>query len=255
MLLKDRDWSFPMEKLDRRVFECFPPARAEKFCLVLEEIRREWDFLSLIWKRLQNEYREFYTCEEAFQSLEKLKLSRREISDFTRRKMLSFDLIHLDTEDLILHAKILLDIVAILAKFFFKETMARRGYQPRNGFTSFREWFLEPKNSNLILDIQFADYLKYKTNWFEKLKNARDDLIVHRYRERKGKHELSYYTNAITAEGKVAKAIGEFIETEDAVHYKIKKMPDVEPDSLLDGISAFLHFFDDHFSKTLGAMT
>jgi hypothetical protein len=248
MFLRDRDWSFPMEKLERRVFECFLSMRAEEFCSVLGDVKREWDFLSLIWKRLQDDYREFSKCEEAFRNQEMMKsLSREEISDFTRRNMLCFSLIHLDTEDCLIHSKILLDIIVMLAKTFFKDKIVKKGSEPCDRFTRFRNWFLESGNSHLILDVEFADYLKLRTHWFAKLKDARDDLIVHRKKR--------YYTDVITAEGKVGKAIGEFVEIENAVHCRIQEMPSIELDFLLDGIYDFLHFFDEHFSNMLGAVS
>jgi hypothetical protein len=257
MFLRDRDWSFPMEKLERRVFECFPSTPAEKFCLVLGDVKREWNFLSLLWRRLRDEYREFSKCEKAFQNQKMTEsLSRKEISDLTRRKMVCFDLIHLDTEDSLIHAKILLDLTVILAKQSFKEMIARRGFGPPNGFTSFRKWFLESKNSDLILDIELANYLRCKTDWFERLIRARDKLIVHRYGyDDKVCRGNESYTDAITTEGKTAKAIGEFVETGNAVRYRIKEMPVIDFALLLDGISAFLHFFDEHFSSMLGAIS
>ena len=157
--------------------------------------------------------------------------------------MLSSSLIHLDNEDFLIHAEILLDRVIFLTTFFEKKIVKKTGHHPKTkSFKAFRKWFMNSVNSSLISDIELAKYLSHNTNWFEKLEKARDDLIVHRKR--------SYYIDVMDSEGKVGKAKARFDYTKNIVDWSdIKKMPAL--DFLMDGISEFLRFFDKHFSNKL----
>jgi len=240
--LKDRKWSFPIDDMDKKVYEFFPPMLAEKFQLALGDVKREWSFLSIIWERLQNEYQEFSECRKVFQNLGKMKLAHQEISKFTRKFMLSFELIHLDTEDFFIHAEIMLDRVTFLITFFEKK-IVKQGYQPRTeSFKAFRKWFRDQKNSPLIFDIELKNYLLNNTDWFKKLEETRDDLIVHR--------KKSIYIDVMTKKGRAGKAKARFDNARNVVDWSyIKEMPDLN--FLMDGISGFLHFFDKHLSQML----
>lgn len=238
---KDRDWSFPISDLDKKIDECFPPMSGGKFHLALGDVMREWSFLSMTWDRLQNEYQDFSECQEIFQNLEKIKLSPKEISQYNRKFMRSSKLIHLDNEDFLIHAEILLDRVTFLTTFFEKRLVKKTGRHPKTkSFKAFRKWFTDPANASVISDTELAKYLSNNTDWFEKLEETRDDLIVHRKR--------SYYIDVMDQEGKVGKAKARFDYVKNIVDWSdTKKMPDLN--FLMDAISEFLRFFDKHFSQ------
>lgn len=60
MLLKERDWSDPLENLDRKFNEHYDVATADKFHGARSDFLREWHFLEIIWGRLQADLRAFY---------------------------------------------------------------------------------------------------------------------------------------------------------------------------------------------------
>lgn len=240
MLLKNRDWSFPVRDLVNRVYESFSQMKAEKFQCALGDVMREWNFLSIIWSRLQREYTDFYESEGVLIRLKEMKLSHKEISEYTRRFMLSTQLVHLDTECFLIHAKIMLDRVVFLMKEFFKGKIVAKGSKPKDSFTKFRNWFMNKEHSHLVLDEELANYLKSETEWFDELVNVRDHLIVHR----KG-----YYSDVFT-EGRVGKAKAKFDNIKNIVDWSdVKEIPDLN--LIMDGISSFLLFFDEHFTQRL----
>lgn len=242
-VLNDRDWSFPITDLDKKVDKYFPQMSAEKFRLALGDVAREWNFLSIIWERLQHEYQDFSVCQQVFQNLEKMKLAHQEISEYARKLMLSHKLIHLDYEDFLIHAEILLDRVTFLTTFFEKKLVKNTGRHPKTkSFKAFRKWFLDSANASAISDTELAKYLSNNTGWFKKLEKSRDDLIVHRKR--------SYYIDVLAQEGAVGKAKARFDYTKNIVDWSdIKRMPDLN--FLIEAISKFLRFFDKHFSGLL----
>ena len=242
--LRDRDWQFPIRELDGKVYQSFSPMEAEKFIISLGSVMREWHFLFLIWNRLQIEHKNRLEALEERLSLGKRIITQLEDSGLTRKFMHNSDLIHLDTEDFLIHAKILLDGLVYLTKTFFIDRIVEKGSEPPDGFTRFRKWFKEEKNSILIIDSELAEFIKVNTDWYEELQYARDKLIVHR----KG-----YHTDVLREEDKViviGKAKTRFDEVKNIVDWqKIEDMPDLN--NLVDNITELLHFYDKHFTQML----
>ena len=56
MLLKNRDWSYPLEDLDRKFDDVFDNVTAEKFHIARGDFLREWRYLEILWGRLQENY-------------------------------------------------------------------------------------------------------------------------------------------------------------------------------------------------------
>jgi len=242
--LTTRDWRFPINEMFAKDFESFSPMEAEKFLRALGTVMREWHFLSLIWERLQQEYRERTEALEYFLNLKKKGTSRLIDSENTRKLMHNNDLIHLDTEDFLIRARILLDRVVFLTKEFFKDRIVRKGSEPPDGFTKFRNWFTDEKHSDLTLDVELVEYLISNADWYDKLLYARDKLIV---------HMKGYYVDSLREEDKrivIARVRPRFDSVLNIIDwYKVEDMPDL--DELMDGISDFLHFYDQHFSQML----
>lgn len=241
MLLKVRDWSFPVRDLVNRVYESFSQMKAKKFQCALGDVMREWNFLSIIWSRLQREYTDFYESEGVLIRLKEMKLSHKEISEYTKRFMLSTQLIYLDNEDFLIHAEILLDRIVSLTTFFMSKIIRGKGFLPTTkSFKAFRKWFVNSENSSKIADTELAEYLSQNTERFERLEIARDNLIIHR----KGYH------SDVLIDGRVGKAKVKFNDSNNRVDWSdVTEMPDLN--LIMDGISNFLLFFDEHFSQRL----
>lgn len=240
--LRDRDWQFPIGELVSKVYESktHSPMELEKLQITLGTIMREWHFLSLIWERLQNEIKERFEALE-----ERLRLKRQtKDSELTRKFMHNSSLIHLDTEDFLIHAKILLDRVAILTKEFFTDKIVRKGNEPPDGFTRFRSWLVDEKHSSLILDVELAKYLRFNADWYDKLQYARDKLIV---------HAKGYYIDSLREQDKriiIGRARPKFDSDRNIIDWrKVEDLPDLN--ELMDGITEFLYFYDKHFSQML----
>lgn len=243
MFLKERDWSYPLEKLDRKFDEHYDVI-AEKFHMARGDFLREWHFLEILWSRLQNDYKVFY--ESHSQRKEATKENFKHNVRIGRLLMHSFDLIHLDTNCFILNTRILMDGIAYLTTFFWQK-IAKEEPSWRS-FRKHKEWFKKPNNKNKIIDKEYAEYIIQHTNWFDKeLKFSRDKLIVHRFRSRD-----SYYIDAFKEDsGTVMKGKATFKDKDGniVVEYDMKQIPDLN--ELMDNICDFLNFFDNHLSQTL----
>jgi len=81
--------------------------------------------------------------------------------------------LHLDYENFFIYARILMDKLAYLTSFFF------RG--PSNSsFPRQKQFFLDAENIPFSPDEEYANYIRDKTDWFERsLKLPRDKIIVH----------------------------------------------------------------------------
>lgn len=243
MFLKDRDWSYPLEKLDRK-FDNNYDITAEKFHMARGDFLREWHFLEILWSRLQNAYRIFYDSQSQIKEASKENFKHR--VKIGRLLMRSLDLIHLDTNCFILNARILMDGVAYLTVFFWQKIAKE---QPSwRSFREHQEWFKKPTNRSKIIDKKYAEYIIQHLDWFEKeLKFSRDKLIVHRFRSKD-----SYYVDAFKADsGTVMKGKAMFKDKEGnvVVEYDMKDIPNLN--GLMDNICDFLNFFDRHFSQML----
>ena len=239
--LTSRDWRFPINEIVDKVYESFSSMEAEKFQMALGTIMREWHFLSLIWERLQQEYRERTESLEELLNLKKKGISHLKGSELTKKLMHNSNLIHLDNEDFLIHAKILLDRVVYLTKEFFTNRIVRKGSEPPDGFTN---WFRDEKHPGLILDVELAEYLRSNAGWYDKLQYARDKLIV---------HAKGYYIDELREEDKrivIGRARPRFDSVRNIIDwYKVEDMPNL--DELMDGITDFLHFYDQHFLQML----
>jgi hypothetical protein len=56
MLFNERNWALPLEELDRK-FDEGDNVIAEKFHTARSDLLREWRFLEIIWKRLQDNWK------------------------------------------------------------------------------------------------------------------------------------------------------------------------------------------------------
>jgi hypothetical protein len=241
VFLKDRDWDYPLGKLDRKFDEHYD-VTAEKFHMVRGDFLREWHFLEILWNRLQQDYRIFY--ESQSQIKEATKENFKHNVRIGRLMMHSLDCIHLDTNCFILNARILMDGIAYLTAFLWQKIAKQRP-----SYRSFREhkiWF--KNNKDEILDDAYSQYVLQHTDWFDKkLKFSRDKLIVHRFRS-----EDSYYVDVFEPDsGTVLKGKAEFKDKDGnvVVEYVMRRMPDLN--ELMDDICSLLNFFDEHFSRYL----
>jgi len=242
--LTSRDWRFPINEIFNKVYESFSPMKAQRFPTALGTIMREWYFLSLIWERLQQEYRERTEALEELLNLKKKGITRLIDSELTKKFIHNSNLINLDTEDFLIRAKILLDRVVWLTQEFFKNRIVRNGKEAFRGFTQFKNYFTHENHSSVILDAKLAEYLKSNTGWYDKLRYARNELSV---------HKKGYYIDALREEDKrivIARQRPRFDSVENIVKWcKAEDIPDL--DELMDGIADFLHFYDQHFSQML----
>lgn len=81
----------------------------------------------------------------------------------------------LDFYNFILHTRILLDCVTRIAKHFIKGNNLPKF----TSFTSHRNFFLKSNNHPYIGHEKYAFYIRDNTNWFENLRNVRDNILVH----------------------------------------------------------------------------
>lgn len=241
--LTSRDWRFPINKIVDKVYESFSPMEAERFQIALGTTMREWHFLSLIWERLQQECQERTESLEEILDLKKKGITRLMDSELTRRFMHNGNLINLDTEDFLIRAKILLDRVVWLTQDFFKKRIVRNGKKVFEGFTQFKSYFTDEKHSSLILDTKSAEYLRFHTDWYDKLTYARNKLSV---------HKKGYYIDTLREDKRIviARQRPKFDSVENIVKWcKAEDIPDL--DELMDGTTDSLNFYDQHFSRML----
>jgi len=243
MLLKNRDWSYPLEDLDRKFDDVFDNITAEKFHITRGDFLREWRYLEILWGRLQENYRIFY--ENQPQIKEGTVENYRHNVRVGRLLMGSLDCIHLDTDCFILNARILMDGVACLTSFLWRK-IAKNPPSWRS-FNKHAEWFMEPRNQKEIVDKDYAQYISQHMGWFkDKLKPSRDILIVHRFRSD------AHYVDAFKPNsGTVMKGKAIFKDKDGSVivEFDMKEIPDLS--LLMDNICDFLNFFDKHFSQLL----
>jgi len=245
MFLKDRDWTYPLEKLDRKFDEHYD-VTAEKFHMTRSDFLIEWRYLKILWGRLQEDFRIFYESQPQIEegTVEHFK------NNMTVHRLLSrsLDCIHLDTNCFILNARILMDRVAHLTTFFWKKISTKKIKQEK--FRSFEK--LKKKIRNLsdegeIIDKEYVQYVIESTDWFDnKLRTTRNELVTHR--------DENCYVEAFKPDsGTVLKGKAVFKGTDRnaVVEYVMREMPDLN--ELMDSICNFLNFFDEHFSNTLGS--
>lgn len=196
----------------------------------------------------------------------------------------SFETLSLDLEDFYVHGSMLLDRIAFIASLLFGDEIP----VPYRSFNKHRKFFFKPENNPWSIDEEYAKYIREKTDWFERdLKNPRDDLLVHS----KGKGESlrlvgdsvqverigiagRYRKEIIQICGRYGIPVGNLMEGTEVVQAlqilennkallgkkDSKKvaairqhvggmLPDIR--SVLDNITAFLGFFEEHFSQKI----
>lgn len=245
MILKERDWSLPLEGLDRKFDECHN-VTAEKFHIARSDFLREWRFLEILWERLQDEWKFFHDRRsKVMQAIKNGKKSRVRTS--IELVIRSFDTIHLDTNCFLLNARILMDRVAYLTTFLWRKIAKQ---QPKwRSFNEHKKSLGKLHKEGKIIDEDYALYVLRNTSWFEKkLKPIRDDLIVHR------EHS---YIDAMQQENLEeslmrGKAVFRDKDGKTIVEYDTTRIPDLT--ELMDNICDFLDFFDKHFSQMLSQM-
>lgn len=244
MFLKERDWSFPFEELDKKFDEHYDFVTAEKFHLARGDFLREWRFLEILWGRLQDDYRLFNKSQSQIKegTIESFKNNVR----IGKLLMRSLELIHLDTNCFFMNARILMDRVAYLTTFFWRKISSEQIKQKR--FQSFKK--LKNKIKNLyddgkIIDKDFAEYFIQRTDWFEKkLRDIRNDLIVHR----KGSY-VDVFKEEKSGAVMQGKAVFKDKDGKVVIEFDMKQIPDLN--ELMGNICDFLNFFDKHFSQMI----
>ena len=166
-----------------------------------EELRNLWlnynsfkdtfSFLLIIWDRIQNDIRlivekngleAFYDrprYEDEEDPGEPTEDETKRISEGYRHEKI----VRLDVEDWFIHALILMDKFAKLAKriliLIHNDEKKQEIYDIKDkNFNRFRQYFL--KNMNSFFDNDFSSIIKQYSDWFEpELRDIRDDLIQH----------------------------------------------------------------------------
>lgn len=241
MILKDRDWSFPLEDLDKEFDKHYDAVTAEKFHMARSDFLREWRFLEILWKRLQDDFRIFNASQAQIKegTIENFKHNVR----IGRLLMRSLELIHLDTHCFFMNARILMDRVAYLTTFLWRKIAKQ---QPESkSFNAHTKSVEKLHRNGKIIDKDYALYVMQHTDWFEKkLKDIRDKLIVHRN---------GSYVDVFKEEKSGAVMQGKAVFKDKygkvVVEFDMKQIPDLN--ELMDNICDFLNFFDKHFSQML----
>lgn len=137
--------------------------------------RAKLNHLSLIWKRLEDET---ITNESYINLIVKRAKEGASIGvDEIHRLSINSQFLSLDLEDFVIHARILMDRVAVLVAYLIEGPA--RSLQHAS-FHKHRRFFLDPKNIPYNPDEEYARYIWEQTGWFEiMLRDARDILIVH----------------------------------------------------------------------------
>ena len=244
MFLKDRDWRYPLENLDRKFDEYYDNVKSERFHIDRGDFLREWRFLEIIWGRLQTDFKVFY--ENSYQKLGKTEDDFKQNVKKARFRMHSFDCIQLDTQCFFLNARILMDRIAQLTKLFrFEISEEKIRNKKFRSFKSLKNKIKELYENGKIKDKHecFAKKVIQQTDWFDKeLKDIRDTLMAHR--------DERSYVDMLKPDGTVIKGKAMFKKKEGntVVEYEMKEIPNLN--ELMDCICDFMHFFDNHFSRT-----
>ncbi len=166
-----------------------------------EELRNLWlnynsfkdtfSFLLIIWSRIQCDIRlinekngleAFYDCpryEDEEDPGEPTEDEKKQILEGHKHEKI----VRLDIEDWFIHALILMDKFAKLARGIFFSIYGEEKKQevniiPFRSFHKFKKYFL--KNRNKFFDNEFPEIIDQYTEWFEpELRDIRDDLIQH----------------------------------------------------------------------------
>ena len=247
IILKDRDWSHPLEKLGKKFDECFDNITSEKFHIARGDFLIEWRYLEILWGRLQEDFRIFY--ENQSQVKEGTVKNFKDNVRIGRFLMCSFDCIHLDTNCFLLNTRILMDRVAHLTTFFWEKISTKKMIRKddKKKFYSFEKLrnAIKKLSEDEIIDKDYVEYVRLKTDWFENdLRTPRNELVVHR--------NESHYVEAFKPDsGTVLKGRVRFKDKDGnvVVEYDMRQIPDFN--ELMDDILAFLKFFDEHFSKMM----
>lgn len=239
--MKNQNWAFPLEDLDRNFDKYCDVIKAEKFHLARSDFLREWRFLEIIWNRLEEDYRIFNASRSQIKdgTAENFKHNVR----IGRMLVHSLECVHLDTNCFIMNARILMDRVAYLTSFFWQKIAKR---QPEwASFKEHKDWFMSSDKKSCILDRDYATYITQHTDWFEKkLKDIRDDFIVHR----QGSY-IDMYKEESTGTVMAGRAVFKDKNGQASIEYDTKQFPDLN--ELMDDICDYLDFFDKHFSEKL----
>lgn len=166
-----------------------------------EELRNLWlnynsfkdtfSFLLIIWSRIQRDIRliDEKNGLEAFYDRPRYEGEEDpgEPTEDEKKQILEGhkheQIVRLDIEDWFIHALILMDKFAKLARGIFfsiygKEKKQEVNIIPLRSFHKFKKYFL--KNRNKFFDSEFPEIIDQYTEWFEpELRDIRDDLIQH----------------------------------------------------------------------------
>lgn len=173
--LEDIDWTDPLTQL----FQKFTNEESRKLANLHAKYTRQFSYMRVIWERLQEDYRnlaQYMNVQEAlFERIEKGEKDPQPTP--AQAEMLSKGgkdqvKLELDYEDLLVRARILMDILAVIAQTLLKdgELSNRSFYHQKKCFFKLRKPYKNKKYEDLVKS----------TDWFELgLKSARDSMIVH----------------------------------------------------------------------------
>ncbi|MCP8312894.1 MAG: hypothetical protein H3Z53_00765 [archaeon] len=178
MKLPDRSWENPLGNIPELLKVHLTETKLREFEAGYSRFQRKLSHLGLIWERLKNDTDAYEKLLEVVaKTVDLVKTGKTSYThtpeeqsaiQFYREKS---KFIYLDFEDFFIHAKILMDRIAWLTRFFIKGVEFSR-------FTKLRKFFL--KNVPFLEDKEYARYIRENTAWYETmLESYRDKLIVH----------------------------------------------------------------------------
>lgn len=188
--LEELDDRNTLSQVVRELQKHFPLEKLASLNMSYRSFNMTQYFLREIWDRiledaqLDNDYWRIY-AKLYDPALEEERTPTPEEAQILKRYRAHWPRLNLDMEDWFLHAHILMEKFARLAKELLlltsgeAEVAKRVQNLPTRSFHKHLKFFLRPDNQKTV-DIEYAKILKESTAWYSKdLKDIRDDLIQH----------------------------------------------------------------------------
>lgn len=188
--LEELDDRNTLSQVVRELQKHFPLEKLASLNMSYRSFNMTQYFLREIWNRiledaqLDNDYWRIY-AELYDPALEEERTPTSEEEQILKRYRAHWPRLNLDMEDWFLHAHILMEEFARLAKQLLlltsteAEVAKQIQYLPTRSFHEHLKFFLRPDNQKIV-DVEYAKILKESTAWYYKdLKDIRDDLIQH----------------------------------------------------------------------------
>ncbi len=181
MRLPERSWKNPLAKILKLIKASLSEKEQKEFEAGYRRFQGKLLHLGLIWERLIVDFeahekrlevafaRAWEVSKTGKSSYTPTPKEESEIQHYREKSKF----IELDLEDFFIHARILMDRIAWLTRFFIKGV-------EYVSFSKLRNFFLKPENIPFSKDEEYAKFIREKTAWYETmLKSYRDKLIVH----------------------------------------------------------------------------